>query len=160
MVLLGWCVTQIGFSALNAALAALLIDHVPDAQRGKVSGLIGMCQALGVVIGVFLVQTVRSSVALMFVVPGAVAAAAVLVLVVMLHDRRLAREARGRYDLREFARSFWVNPIRHPGVRWASRRRHGTSHVVLLPAMRLRILQVAGWRCTRFPVQGRARYAP
>jgi MFS family permease len=119
MVLLGWCVTQIGFSALNAALAALLIDHVPDGQRGKVSGLIGMCQAVGVVIGVFLVQAVRSSVALMFVVPGAVAAAAVLVLAVTLHDRRLGREARGRYDLREFARSFWVNPIRHPGFGWA-----------------------------------------
>jgi MFS family permease len=119
MVLLGWSVTQIGFSALNAALAALLIDHVPDGQRGKVSGLIGMCQAVGTVTGVFLVQAVHSSVALMFVVPGAVAAAAVLVLAVTLHDRRLAREARAHYDLREFARSFWVNPIRHPGFGWA-----------------------------------------
>ncbi|MEU0478880.1 MFS transporter [Streptosporangium sp. NPDC006013] len=119
VMLVGWCITQAGFSALNAALAALLIDHVPDLQRGKVSGLVGMCQAVGVVAGVFLVQSVGSSVALMFLFPGALAAATVIVLAVVLRDRRLDSADRLRYDLRAFARSFWVDPIRHRNFAWA-----------------------------------------
>lgn len=119
MMLLGWCITQLGFSALNAALAALLIDHVPELQRGKVSGLVGMCQAMGVVTGVFLVQLVGGSVALMFLVPGALAAATVIVLSLVLRDRRLDPADRSRYDFRAFARSFWVNPLRHRAFGWA-----------------------------------------
>ncbi|GAA2828207.1 MFS transporter [Kribbella solani] len=119
VLLVGWCVTQIGFSALNAALAALLIDQVPDFQRGKVSGLVGMCQALGVVTGVFLVQSVGTSIALMFLVPGALAAAAVIVLAAAVRDRRLDPADRGRYDIGAFFRSFWVNPIQHRGFAWA-----------------------------------------
>ncbi|MET7338753.1 MFS transporter [Nonomuraea sp. NPDC005650] len=118
-MLVGWCITQLGFSALNAALAALLIDHVPELQRGKVSGLVGMCQAVGVVTGVFLVQFVGTSVALMFLAPGALAAATVIVLSLVLRDRRLDPADRSRYDVRAFARSFWVNPIRHPAFGWA-----------------------------------------
>ena len=119
MMLLGWCITQLGFSALNAALAALLIDHVPELQRGKVSGLVGMCQAVGVVTGVFLVQLVGTSVALMFLVPGALAAATVIALSLVLRDRRLDPADRTRYDVRAFARSFWVNPLRHRAFGWA-----------------------------------------
>lgn len=119
VMLVGWCITQLGFSALNAALAALLIDHIPEFQRGKVSGLVGMCQAVGVVTGVFLVQFVGSSITLMFLVPGALAAAAVIILSVVLRDRLLEPADRSRYDLRAFARSFWVNPLRHPGFGWA-----------------------------------------
>lgn len=119
MMLLGWCITQLGFSALNAALAALLIDHVPELQRGKVSGLVGMCQAVGVVTGVFLVQLVGTSVALMFLVPGALAAVTVIVLSLVLRDRLLDPADRSRYDFRAFARSFWVNPLRHRAFGWA-----------------------------------------
>lgn len=119
MMLLGWCITQLGFSALNAALAALLIDHVPELQRGKVSGLVGMCQAVGVVTGVFLVQLVGTSVALMFLVPGALAAATVIALSLVLRDRRIDPADRSRYDFRAFARSFWVNPLRHRAFGWA-----------------------------------------
>lgn len=119
VMLLGWCITQLGFSALNAALAALLIDHVPEFQRGKVSGLVGMCQALGVVTGVFLVQAVGTSVALMFLVPGALAAVAVIILSLVLRDRRLDPADRSRYDFGAFIRSFWVNPLRHRGFGWA-----------------------------------------
>jgi MFS family permease len=118
-LLLGWCVTQGGFCALNAALGALLLDHVPDTQRGRVSGLIGMCQAVAVVVGTFLDQAFAPSIALMFIAPGVVAAVAVIILVLTLPDRRLAADQRPRYDLREFGRSFWVNPIRHPGFGWA-----------------------------------------
>ncbi len=42
-VLVGWCVAQVGFNALLAAMAAVLPDKVPPAQRGIVAGVLGVC---------------------------------------------------------------------------------------------------------------------
>src|SRR5437879_5898393 len=41
VVLVGWCVTQLFFNALLAALIAVLPDQVPPTQRGVVSGVLG-----------------------------------------------------------------------------------------------------------------------
>ena len=41
VVLVGWCVAQLFFNALLAAMVAVLPDQVPAAQRGQVSGILG-----------------------------------------------------------------------------------------------------------------------
>ena len=56
VVLAGWCVAQLSFSALQAALVAVLPDQVPVAQRGTVSGVLGVCVPIASVLGTFLVQ--------------------------------------------------------------------------------------------------------
>ena len=43
VVLVGWCIAQLLFNALLAALVAVLPDQVPTAQRGLVSGVLGVC---------------------------------------------------------------------------------------------------------------------
>jgi MFS family permease len=43
VVLLGWCIAQLFFNAMLASLAAVLPDQVPVAQRGTVSGVLGIC---------------------------------------------------------------------------------------------------------------------
>ena len=42
VVLLGWCIAQVCFNALLAALVAVLPDQVPPAQRGSVAGVLGI----------------------------------------------------------------------------------------------------------------------
>ncbi len=42
VVLLGWCVAQLSFNALLAAMVAVLPDQVPVAQRGQVAGVLGI----------------------------------------------------------------------------------------------------------------------
>ena len=42
VVLAGWCIAQLFFNALLAAMAAVLPDQVPFAQRGQVSGVLGL----------------------------------------------------------------------------------------------------------------------
>jgi MFS family permease len=56
VVLVGWCIAQLLFNALLAALAAVLPDQVPAAQRGLVSGFLGICVPIASVSGTFLVQ--------------------------------------------------------------------------------------------------------
>ncbi|MFE1774803.1 MFS transporter [Streptomyces sp. NPDC059008] len=113
----GWCLTQLGFNAVLAALIAVLPDQIPEHRRGAVSGVLGLCLSVALVVGSFLAQAVSSSVVLMFMVPAGVGALTVLALVAVLRDRRLTE--RPPFGVRELARSYWVDPRRHPDFGWA-----------------------------------------
>jgi MFS family permease len=43
VVLVGWCIAQLMFNALLAALVAVLPDQVPAGRRGLVAGVLGIC---------------------------------------------------------------------------------------------------------------------
>ena len=119
LVLVGWCLTQTGFNALLAVIVAILPDQVPEQQRGLVSGVLGMCQSIAIVAGAFLAQLLTGSVFWMFMAPAVVSLVTVLILVLVLHDRTLARDQQLLpYGIGEFLRSFWVNPRHHPDFGW------------------------------------------
>lgn len=119
LVLVGWCLTQTGFNALLAVIVAILPDQVPEQQRGLVSGVLGMCQSIAIVAGAFLAQLLTGSVFWMFMAPAVVSLVTVLILVLVLHDRTLARDQQlPPYGIGEFLRSFWVNPRHHPDFGW------------------------------------------
>jgi MFS family permease len=92
LVLLGWCIAQLGFNALLAAQTAVLADQVPPQQRGRVSAVLGVCSPIGQIAGTFLVDAVAGSMIAMFAVPAAVGAAAVVLFAVALPDRAPAPE--------------------------------------------------------------------
>jgi len=119
VVLAGWCVAQALFNALLAAQAVVLHDQVPTAQRGAVSGVVGMCLPVASVAGTYLVQAFDRTMLTMFLAPCAVGGALVLLFVTRLRDRRLDPAARAGWSLREVARTFYVDPRRHPDFAWA-----------------------------------------
>jgi len=51
VALVGWCIAQLFFNALLAAMVAVLPDQVPVAQRGLVSGVLGVCMPIASVTG-------------------------------------------------------------------------------------------------------------
>lgn len=113
-VLIGWCTAQVFFNALLAAQAAVLPDHVPVAQRGVVSGFLGVCTPVASVAGTYLVQAFDGHELAMFLVPCVVGGSFVVAFVVVLNDRRLDPTARPRWSPRELAGSLYVDPRRHP----------------------------------------------
>ena len=119
VVLLGWCVAQVGFNALLAAMVAVLPDQVPVEQRGMVAGVLGVCLPVASVVGTFLVKLFTGNTVAMFLVPCAVAAAFILLFAVTLPDRRLDRGDRPAWSVRELASTFWVSPRRNPDFAWA-----------------------------------------
>jgi MFS family permease len=119
VVLLGWCVAQVGFNALLAAMVAVLPDQVPVEQRGMVAGVLGVCLPVASVVGTFLVKLFTGNTVAMFLVPCAVAAAFILLFAVTLPDRRLDRGDRPAWSGRELANTFWVSPRRNPDFAWA-----------------------------------------
>src|SRR6202521_1826941 len=119
VVLVGWCVTQLFFNALLAALIAVLPDQVPPTQRGLVSGVLGICLPIAAVSGTFLVRLARGSQLATFLVPCGIAGFFILLFAVVLRDRRLAKAARPIWSLGEFVRTFYVAPRTSPDFAWA-----------------------------------------
>jgi MFS family permease len=61
VLLAGWCITQLCFNALLAAMVAVMPDQIPSAQRGRVSGVLGVCLPVGSVCGAFVVKLFTGS---------------------------------------------------------------------------------------------------
>ena len=89
VVLAGWCIAQLFFNALLAAMVAVLPDQVPSVQRGQVSGVLGVCSPIGSVCGAFVVKLFTPSLLVMFLAPCAIGGFFVLLFAVTLNDRRL-----------------------------------------------------------------------
>jgi MFS family permease len=119
VVLVGWCIAQLLFNALLAALAAVLPDQVPPSQRGLVSGFLGVCVPIASVSGTFVVQLFTGNRLAMFLGPCAIGGFFILVFVASLNDRRLAKADKPPWSLRELASTFYVNPRRSPDFAWA-----------------------------------------
>lgn len=119
VVLAGWCIAQMSFNALLAALVAVLPDQVAPAQRGLVSGVLGVCLPIASVTGTFVVQLFTGNQLTMFLVPCAIGGFFVLLFAATLKDRRLAKADRPIWSLREFANTFYVNPRKSPDFAWA-----------------------------------------
>jgi MFS family permease len=119
VVLVGWCIAQLFFNALLAAMVAVLPDQVPAAQRGLVSGILGVCLPIASVTGTFVVQLFTGNQLAMFLGPCAIAGFFILVFAVTLKDRRLSTADKPTWSLREFLSTFYVNPRRAPDFSWA-----------------------------------------
>jgi MFS family permease len=119
VVLVGWCIAQLLFNALLAALVAVLPDQVPAAQRGLVSGVLGVCVPIASVSGTFLVQLFTGNRLAMFLAPCTIGGFFILLFAVRLNDRRLAKADKPTWSLGEFAATFYVNPRKSPDFAWA-----------------------------------------
>jgi MFS family permease len=106
-------------NALLAAMVAVLPDQVPTAQRGLVSGVLGVCLPVASVGGTYLVQLFTGNQLAMFLVPCAVGGFFVLLFALTLDDRRLGRAEKPAWSLRELAGTFYVSPRRNPDFAWA-----------------------------------------
>jgi MFS family permease len=119
VVVIGWCLAQVFFNALLAAEVAVIPDQVPMAQRGVVSGLVGICLPIASVSATFLVKLFAGDELAMLFVPCAIGGAFVALFAATLDDRRLALPDRPPWSLREFASTFYVDPRKSPDFAWA-----------------------------------------
>jgi MFS family permease len=119
VVLLGWCIAQLFFNALLAALVAVLPDQVPPAQRGSVAGLLGVGVPVASVAGTFLVRLFTGNQLAMFLAPCAIGGVFILLFAATLDDRRLTAADKPPWSLRELAGTFAVDPRRSPDFAWA-----------------------------------------
>lgn len=116
---IAWLCVQFAVNAAYAGLTATIPDQVPVEQRGVASGLVGLAQAFGPVLGVGLVSFVVMSLtggsyltAVLFVV-------CMIPFLLILKDPQLPKDQRPPFELKAFIKSFWVSPRQHPDFGWA-----------------------------------------
>jgi MFS family permease len=119
VVLAGWCLAQLFFNGLLAAMVAVLPDQVPVTQRGRVSGVLGVCLPVASVGGTYVVQLFSANQLAMFLAPCAIGALMVTPFALCLDDRRLDWSDRPAWSLRELLGTFYVDPRRNPDFTWA-----------------------------------------
>ena len=119
VVLAGWCVAQLLFNALLAVQVAVLPDQVPAAQRGFVSGILGVCLPIASVGATYLVKTFSGNQLAMFLAPCVIGGAFVLMFAATLDDRHLRLDEKPAWSLHELAGTFYFNPRRSPDFAWA-----------------------------------------
>ncbi len=119
LVTLVWLVVQFTVNAAYAALTATIPDQVPVEQRGLASGLMGLAQTVGIVLGVALVSFVVTSLSGGFVLTAVLLVALSLPFILRLRDPRLRSDQRLPFAWGEFLRGFWVSPRLHPDFAWA-----------------------------------------
>ena len=119
VVLLGWCIAQLCFNALLAAVVAVLPDQVPPAQRGLVAGLLGVGVPVASVAGTFVVRLFTGHQLAMFLAPCILGGVFIVLFAATLDDRRLDRAQRPPWSLRELAGTFYVDPRTSPDFAWA-----------------------------------------
>ena len=120
---LAYVVLGTGAIAALVATSAVVPDQFEPARRGVPSSMVGLGAPIGAVLGLFLAQLVQPHLTAMILLPAGVAVLALVLLSVVLKDRRLSPDERPAFALREFAGTFWVSPRRYPsfGLAWASR---------------------------------------
>ncbi len=120
---LGVAIMWILFSAFQngeyASLSAAIPDRVPVRQRATVAGWVGMPQALGLVLGAFLVSDIFTK-----LIPGYYALAGLMLLLaipfaIWSEDHPLPPEHRQRLSWVQLAKSCWVSPKQYPDFAWA-----------------------------------------
>ena len=116
-VLVAWVIAQLSFNAALSALVATLPDQTAPAERGRLSGLIGMTLPIGLVAAAFFAQLFDNAFQ-MAVVPGVVGTAVTLIFAFTFKDRVLT-EKPAPLNLKEIAGSFYFNPRTYPGLGWA-----------------------------------------
>ncbi|UTT67493.1 MFS transporter [Janibacter sp. CX7] len=117
-MVLGWCLVQAGLNGTLAALTAAIPDLVPVEQRGLVSGVVGMTQTLGIVVGTGVATLVAGTTAA-YLVLAVLVVAAVTPFVLGSLDRPLPRGHLPRIGVGAFLAGFWISPRRHPDFAWA-----------------------------------------
>jgi len=119
LMVLFWCLVQLGANAAYAAITAAVPDRVPVIQRGGVGGLAAMGQTLGILIGAVFGAVVSGN----FMVGYWLCAAALLlsVLPYLFHpnDPALSRNELEAFRPRTFIRGFYISPRIYPDFAWA-----------------------------------------
>ena len=119
VMVLGWCVAQVGLGGMLATLTSALPDRVPAGQRGTLGGLIGISQMLGTVLGALIVTVLVTRISPGYLTCGVIVIAGALVFTLRTPDEPLPAEFKPRVPVGQVLRKLWVSPRQYPDFGWA-----------------------------------------
>lgn len=117
--IIAWTLVQVCFNFAQGPLSAIMPDRVPVKRRGTFAALSGIGLMVGVLGGSIIGALFFNSITAGYVT-FAVLAVVVLALFVAVNPDHPSTDSRPEpFDVKEFLRTFWVNPVEHPDFFWA-----------------------------------------
>lgn len=86
LLIVGWCIAQFGLGSAQLQIINMIVDRVPDEQRGRISGLTGVAQMVASVLGTAVAAAFASQALLLFLVPGGIGAILMMILVIVVRE--------------------------------------------------------------------------
>lgn len=119
---IAWLVCQLASNAASASLIASFADNVPEAQRGRASSVLALAQNLSILAGTYGAVLLVNNLPILFIAPGVIGVACVVVYVLATPDRLPETPVRP-FSFARILGTFWTNPIKYPdfGLAWWSR---------------------------------------
>ncbi|MBK0296297.1 hypothetical protein IAE22_29570, partial [Bacillus sp. S34] len=100
-------------------LNAVMPDVIPEQQRGKMSGFLGLSTSVAFLIGTFATQYTSGNALAMFVVPWLLIPIAVTLMLIFFKDSPAKPGALPRFSLKQLGLAFWINPVKNADFGWA-----------------------------------------
>ncbi|MEB8341423.1 MFS transporter [Streptomyces endophyticus] len=120
LVGLAWVVGMVGWSTAGQAIQNVQADRVPEEQRGRVAALTSVSQQIAPVVGIGVAYAVASSTLLVFLVPGLVGAALLVLFPVFRPegDSRALVHTTSALTVRSLIASYGFSPRKYPDFGW------------------------------------------
>ncbi len=119
MVAICWVLVQLSFNIVQGPFSAMLPDRVPESVRGTFAAMIGAMTMVGSLGGVILASLLSGSIPGAYLVLAGLSVVLLTLFAVFTQPRDNRGEPRPPFRVRDFAMTFWVNPIAHPDFFWA-----------------------------------------
>ncbi|HKN51038.1 MAG TPA: MFS transporter, partial [Amycolatopsis sp.] len=122
LIVVAWFAAQAFANAALAAYTATLPDQIPMAQRGTVSGLIGVMINVSILGAAYAAEFLGEDMLGLFMIPGLVGFALVALFAIVLPDKPLPQRPPSE-GFKTVLKTFWVSPRKHPdfAFAWVSR---------------------------------------
>jgi MFS family permease len=118
MVAIAWVIVQIAYNFSQGPLSAVLPDRVPSAARGRFSSITGLGTMVGAIGGQALGAQFTKNLPAGYLFFGGLALVVIVLFVVFNPDVPNKTEARDKFSLITFLKTFWVNPRKYPDFFW------------------------------------------
>ncbi len=119
MIAIAWTMVQIAYNFAQGPLSAILPDRVPVRARGTFAAIGGAATMIGAIGGQVVGASLAQNIGAAYVALAGFALIVMTLFVVFNPDRSSKDQVNPPFQLLDFLRTFWVNPIKHPDFFWA-----------------------------------------
>ncbi len=117
--IIAWTLVQVCYNFAQGPLSAIMPDRVPTSRRGTFAAISGVGLMVGAIGGQVVGSLFFHSITAGYVTFAVISVVVLTVFVILNPDYPSTNAPVEKFSLREFAGTFWVNPVANPDFFWA-----------------------------------------
>jgi MFS family permease len=114
-----WVMAAVAYNSMQPAMTTVIADRFPAEARGVVSGIVGAGMTAGLTAGTVVAGYLAGARGLAYGLFATAIAVSCLAFVVLNRESPATERPSKPFRLKEFLKSFWIDPREHPDFAWA-----------------------------------------